>query len=50
MISPETKEEIFQLFDKIILTRETLSERYEKLLNTNFINQFLITFEHRCQI
>jgi len=42
MISPETKEEIFQLFDKIILTRETLSERYEKLLNTNFINQFLI--------
>jgi hypothetical protein len=42
MISPETKEEIFQLFDKIILTRETLSERYEKLLNTNLINQFLI--------
>lgn len=37
----EIKYEIFQLFDKIILTRESLAERYQHLLNTNHVDNLL---------
>lgn len=41
MISTETKETIFEVFDKLISTREDLAERYQHLLDTNYANQVL---------
>ena len=41
MISTETKETIFEIFDKVISTREDMAERYQHLLNTNYANQVL---------
>jgi hypothetical protein len=41
MISTETKDTIFEFFEKIISTREGLAERYQHLLNTNYANQVL---------
>lgn len=41
MISTETKETIFEIFDKLISTREDLAERYQHLLDTNYANQVL---------
>jgi hypothetical protein len=41
MISSETKETIFEIFDKIVSTREEMAERYQHLLNTNYANQVL---------
>ena len=41
MISTETKDTIFEFFDKIISTREEMAERYQHLLNTNYANQIL---------
>lgn len=41
MISTETKETIFEIFDKLISTREDLAERYQHLLSTNYANQVL---------
>jgi len=40
-ISSETKETIFDIFDKVISTRENMAERYQHLLNTNYANQVL---------
>jgi hypothetical protein len=41
MMSTETKEVIFELFDKIITTRENLAERYQHLQKNDYINQVL---------
>jgi polyhydroxyalkanoate synthesis regulator phasin len=41
MMSTETKEVIFELFDKIISTRENLAERYQHLQKNDYINQVL---------
>jgi hypothetical protein len=41
MISAETKETIFEIFDKVISTREEMAERYQHLLNSNYANQVL---------
>lgn len=38
-ISEETKEVIFEMFDKLILTRVSLSERYKHLQNNGYVNK-----------
>ena len=41
LLSDETKEVIFQLFDNIILTKKSLADRYQHLQNTDYVNQVL---------
>lgn len=41
MISAETKETIFEIFEKLISTREDWADRYQHLLNTNYATQIL---------
>lgn len=42
LLSTETKDYIFELFDKIISTRSNLAERYQHLQTTDYVNQKLI--------
>jgi hypothetical protein len=42
LLSAETKEIIFQLFDNIILTKKSLADRYQHLQNTGYVNQVLV--------
>lgn len=42
MLSAETKDLIFQLFDNIILTKKSLADRYQHLQNTDYVNQVLV--------
>jgi hypothetical protein len=38
-VSEETKEVIFEMFDKLISTRVSLSERYQHLQDTGYVNK-----------
>jgi hypothetical protein len=41
LLSTETKDYIFELFDSVISTRKNLAERYQHLQNTDYVNQVL---------
>ena len=42
LLNSETKDYIFELFDSVISTRKSLSERYQHLQNTDYVNQVLV--------
>lgn len=42
LLSTETKEYIFELFENVISTRKNLAERYQHLQSTDYVNQVLV--------